>query len=165
MASKVFLENGQKNITIWISKIFTYSQEPLQSFLLTADFLWVAKWMASLSHFPLQPGLLVHSISHNKVSCDYERLNYFLSVVFEHSGYFLLGFIYYVCKYNWTWKIHTVFKNSFPKKHFLVQCSKNGKIVQYNKCEGFLPKWVNPYWFTSKAKNQHFGGKILHLQQ
>ena len=54
----------------------------------------------------------------------------------------------------------------FSKKAlFVVQCSKNGKTVQYNKCECFLPNWVNSYLFTSKAKNQHFWGEILQLQQ
>ena len=34
------------------------------------------------------------------------------------------------------------FRILFQKSTFVVQCSKNGKIVQYNKCECILPIWV-----------------------
>ena len=40
-------------------------------------------WMIglSLSHFPLQPRKFVHSTPHNNVSCEYERLIWFLSLI------------------------------------------------------------------------------------
>ena len=80
MASKVFIENGQKNITIWISKFFYVKSTAKNHFSLPYSqltFLWVAKWMAylHLSHFPLQPGQLVHSTSQNKVSYDMRDWN------------------------------------------------------------------------------------------
>ena len=81
MASKVFIENGQKNITIWISKSFTYNPQPrTASGFLTHSGLFYEfrnEWpiFISLSHFPLQPGQLVHSTSQSKVSYDMRDWN------------------------------------------------------------------------------------------
>ena len=82
-----------KLIMIWVKQA---CREPMQYPLLAVDFIMRCEMdglslsvCLSLSHFPNQSRQPVHSTSHNKVSCKYKRLIWFLSVVYLKISGFL----------------------------------------------------------------------------
>ena len=77
----------------------------------------------SLSHFPLQPGQLIHLASHNKVSCKYEELDLsFFTLFFIFVAWFFLTF-------------SNIQRNSLETSVSILESAKKNLFFIYVECD------------------------------